>query len=664
MHPGLLSFKQNEIVKIFSKSAGNNTNLWGVEINNKRGYVPKELIRETKIITNNLSHLVDTEIVQRDKKEVPSITVEKIVQPDPVQKPYELVDGTKIFLNNEENANPNEEHVTNTKALPNVLPQKDIDKIVADAKENAINQQGQAVPTNNIQNEEIKNVQEDQSDDLDDDEDLEDDDDDLEDLDDEDEDENVTDDDPDEMEFRSSGEIAANNSKQECNGENCNKLDIEQKDIELDEQDSSKNFDIPDFMKEIPMPKNVDGSYNVIGDVSKNIQVENLSTSTSPETNDILKKIEIENEKKKLDENLEPFIPSDITIKMNAVSKEDLTVTKVEDTSMEKVTTSKEDTAPSKESENNLEKVVTTTKEDLPDTETTVNEDSSTKKKQNKEGGLWNIMKNYLVDENDEFINPKQQPPTIETTTATAKEEKESLSNNSEDSNSIFSGLVNLISADATTENSEEKANDEKKDNNEIKGEMVEDVIPSKAQLPFFNAMADMAVTPNPVVDPMMETPSVNIMPDVTTQSSIIEEKSETPSINEELPNSLLNSDEIKEIPSFNKLGNVQEQTPVIDELSLPRSINNVVQPVLETQSEHLKNFIEVNANEPMPHFNPIHANEQDIILVDVKNSNENEENNNKEEQRVENPEENPTLDSNDHTLLSKNIDGNVYFSK
>ncbi|XP_031780411.1 transport and Golgi organization protein 1 isoform X4 [Nasonia vitripennis] len=45
----VLSFPPNIDVKIFSKEAGNRTDLWGIEVLGKRGYAPKSFIRENKV---------------------------------------------------------------------------------------------------------------------------------------------------------------------------------------------------------------------------------------------------------------------------------------------------------------------------------------------------------------------------------------------------------------------------------------------------------------------------------------------------------------------------------------------------------------------------------------------------------------------------------------
>ncbi|XP_008544701.1 transport and Golgi organization protein 1 isoform X2 [Microplitis demolitor] len=60
--PDILSFGPNEDVTVFSKSAGTRQDLWGVEINGRRGYAPTKFIREKKILKKNLEHEVPTGI--------------------------------------------------------------------------------------------------------------------------------------------------------------------------------------------------------------------------------------------------------------------------------------------------------------------------------------------------------------------------------------------------------------------------------------------------------------------------------------------------------------------------------------------------------------------------------------------------------------------------
>ncbi|XP_008197649.1 transport and Golgi organization protein 1 isoform X2 [Tribolium castaneum] len=97
----ILSFAPNVDITIYSKSAGSREDLWGGEINGKRGYVPKHMVRETKVLQKP-TLLVDTEFSnETDSKEVPSQ-----VEPNKVQEPYEVVDGTTIYLNPQDDISP------------------------------------------------------------------------------------------------------------------------------------------------------------------------------------------------------------------------------------------------------------------------------------------------------------------------------------------------------------------------------------------------------------------------------------------------------------------------------------------------------------------------------------------------------------------------------
>lgn len=102
----ILSFPTNAKTLIYSKSAGSNKDLWGVEISGKRGYVPKIHIQETKVLMKNLKYTVDTELGESVTPKVPSIqsgfTEKNEILPNTVQQPYEIVDGTPIYLTPEE----------------------------------------------------------------------------------------------------------------------------------------------------------------------------------------------------------------------------------------------------------------------------------------------------------------------------------------------------------------------------------------------------------------------------------------------------------------------------------------------------------------------------------------------------------------------------------
>jgi len=59
---GMLSFANNKPVKIFSKGAGSNPDLWGVMIDGRRGYVNKAHIQEQRVYRKDLVHTVPTEV--------------------------------------------------------------------------------------------------------------------------------------------------------------------------------------------------------------------------------------------------------------------------------------------------------------------------------------------------------------------------------------------------------------------------------------------------------------------------------------------------------------------------------------------------------------------------------------------------------------------------
>ncbi|KAL4238574.1 lipoprotein transporter [Mactra antiquata] len=59
--PGFLSFERGQTVSIYSKSAGSRQDLWGGELNGKRGYFPRSFVREQKVEIPNPQHIVETE---------------------------------------------------------------------------------------------------------------------------------------------------------------------------------------------------------------------------------------------------------------------------------------------------------------------------------------------------------------------------------------------------------------------------------------------------------------------------------------------------------------------------------------------------------------------------------------------------------------------------
>lgn len=100
---------------IYSKSAGSRTDLWGVEIKGKRGYVPHSLVREVKLLKHP-KVLVETEAINETRISAPK-QVPLQVEPDKVQEPYEVVDGTTIY-----DINPT---ITESSVHATAIPQSD-----------------------------------------------------------------------------------------------------------------------------------------------------------------------------------------------------------------------------------------------------------------------------------------------------------------------------------------------------------------------------------------------------------------------------------------------------------------------------------------------------------------------------------------------------------
>merc|ERR1712106_1087984 len=67
---GMLSFANNKPVKIFSKGAGSNQNLWGVMIDGRRGYVNKAHVQEQRVYRKDLEFTVPTEFSEGAEQKV------------------------------------------------------------------------------------------------------------------------------------------------------------------------------------------------------------------------------------------------------------------------------------------------------------------------------------------------------------------------------------------------------------------------------------------------------------------------------------------------------------------------------------------------------------------------------------------------------------------
>ena len=59
---GLLSYTTNEAVHIYSKEWGENKELWGVAIENRRGYILKTDVQVDNVLRQDLPYIVPTEL--------------------------------------------------------------------------------------------------------------------------------------------------------------------------------------------------------------------------------------------------------------------------------------------------------------------------------------------------------------------------------------------------------------------------------------------------------------------------------------------------------------------------------------------------------------------------------------------------------------------------
>ncbi|KMY88564.1 transport and Golgi organization protein 1 [Drosophila simulans] len=93
---GLISFKINSPIRVLSKSAGSNMQLWGVDINGRRGYANKDFIMEKKILVRDKDLLYEVPVVGPgspvQSAETPVQTVETPVKP--VETPVQSVETT------------------------------------------------------------------------------------------------------------------------------------------------------------------------------------------------------------------------------------------------------------------------------------------------------------------------------------------------------------------------------------------------------------------------------------------------------------------------------------------------------------------------------------------------------------------------------------------
>ncbi|XP_017489066.1 PREDICTED: transport and Golgi organization protein 1 [Rhagoletis zephyria] len=94
---GIVSFKMHSKIRVKSKSAGKNKKLWGIEVNGREGYAPKEFILEEKVLVkeSDLKYIVPVTI-PGSKKTMSTVSPSPTVDLKPSEKLYLPKDEVEI----------------------------------------------------------------------------------------------------------------------------------------------------------------------------------------------------------------------------------------------------------------------------------------------------------------------------------------------------------------------------------------------------------------------------------------------------------------------------------------------------------------------------------------------------------------------------------------
>ncbi|KYN31997.1 Transport and Golgi organization protein 1 [Trachymyrmex septentrionalis] len=170
----VMSFGVNVDVKVFSKGSGKRTDLWGIEINGKRGFAPKAFLNEYKVLKRDLlyevpvykfngevkvqpkklestekesseSHTLLKDELSQDDNGTPSlksidegiIKESHTINADSVSPSYEVIDGTTVYFESNPSVQPSSvSEVAHTTALPNeqasMIPDSEIEELSSD----------------------------------------------------------------------------------------------------------------------------------------------------------------------------------------------------------------------------------------------------------------------------------------------------------------------------------------------------------------------------------------------------------------------------------------------------------------------------------------------------------------------------------------------------
>lgn len=105
---GMVSFKINSDIRIKSKSAGSDLSLWGVEVNGREGYAPKQYIKEARVFVKEkeLRYLVDVVRSSESASEANKLNITSSTTENEVVGTSSLEISTgPAFVNDKEEAN-------------------------------------------------------------------------------------------------------------------------------------------------------------------------------------------------------------------------------------------------------------------------------------------------------------------------------------------------------------------------------------------------------------------------------------------------------------------------------------------------------------------------------------------------------------------------------
>lgn len=152
IEPYMIPFQRNKIVRILSKAAGSNTNVWGIEVQGRRGYAPITHLQETEVIVKAdqlievptepyIEKPADTEASAEAKKSIDESTVkEETVSSEGIdnnatiaietQEQQAVVDDKKVVSDSEKEISQQTEPVGEQQQIPEIIDNKVVSETV------------------------------------------------------------------------------------------------------------------------------------------------------------------------------------------------------------------------------------------------------------------------------------------------------------------------------------------------------------------------------------------------------------------------------------------------------------------------------------------------------------------------------------------------------